>query len=73
MYFMIGRPSIMTYTETMVARNLGAYVLSLLVFIVLCLLLLKEMHALFIIGIVINLLLALGMIINFVITLLRPK
>lgn len=72
-FFVVGRSTRMTYTEVIVARKLGAYILTLLALVVICLLLLKETFVVQMIAYGINIILAASMIVYFFNILRRPR
>ena len=55
----------MTYTETIVARSVGAYILTFLMLMVIGLILLDKIHAIQSVGLIANLVLAFIMVVYF--------
>lgn len=60
------RTTRMSYTEIMVARKLGAYMLSFLALIIICLMLLRETYVVQMIAYAFNIILTLTLIIIFI-------
>lgn len=56
----------MTYTETMVARKIGTYILTFLALIAIGLILLKKVYAVQILALIMNLIVALIMLVYFI-------
>ena len=72
-YFFNGKTKKLSYTETIIARGLGAYIFTLVALIVICLMVLKEKNGILVMAYIINIVLTSTFLIVFIAQVGRSK